>query len=129
MQMLPENQREALILIGAGGFSYEEAAEMIGVAVGTVKSRVSRARADLVQIFETGNYERDGKPVTEAMDSMLRRWSVWRPDLIPLSRRKAGAQRGARAPAFRTGLRAFLHGRPQLYPSFAPAFAGEKEVR
>ncbi|MCP2802717.1 hypothetical protein NK936_24120, partial [Salmonella enterica subsp. enterica serovar Typhimurium] len=31
MLMLPENQREALILIGAGGFSYEEAAEMIGV--------------------------------------------------------------------------------------------------
>jgi RNA polymerase sigma-70 factor (ECF subfamily) len=72
MLMLPENQREALILIGAGGFSYEEAAEIIGVAVGTVKSRVSRARADLVQIFETGSYERDGKPVHEAMGSMLK---------------------------------------------------------
>ncbi len=71
MLMLPENQREALILIGAGGFSYEEAAEIIGVAVGTVKSRVSRARADLVQIFETGSYERDGLPVHQAMGSML----------------------------------------------------------
>ncbi|WP_297515008.1 sigma-70 family RNA polymerase sigma factor [uncultured Caulobacter sp.] len=71
MLMLPEQQREALILIGAGGFSYEEAAEMIGVAVGTVKSRVSRARADLVRIFETGDYARDGKPVHEAMGSML----------------------------------------------------------
>ena len=72
MMMLPESQREALILIGAGGFSYEEAAEVIGVAVGTVKSRVSRARADLLQIFETGNYERDGLPVHEAMGSMLK---------------------------------------------------------
>jgi RNA polymerase sigma-70 factor (ECF subfamily) len=70
--MLPENQREALILIGAGGFSYEEAAEMIGVAVGTVKSRVSRARAELVAIFETGDYVRDGQPAGEAMASMLR---------------------------------------------------------
>ena len=72
MLMLPENQREALILIGAGGFSYEEAAEMIGVAVGTVKSRVSRARAELVNLFESGDYVRDGKPAGEAMASMLR---------------------------------------------------------
>ena len=72
MLMLPENQREALILIGAGGFSYEEAAQMIGVAVGTVKSRVSRARAELVQLFETGHYARDGQPAGEAMASMLR---------------------------------------------------------
>ena len=72
MQMLPESQREALILVGAGGFSYEEAAEVIGVAVGTVKSRVSRARNDLVRIFETGDYVRDGQPVGEAMASMLK---------------------------------------------------------
>jgi RNA polymerase sigma-70 factor, ECF subfamily len=72
MMMLPESQREALILIGAGGFSYEEAADVIGVAVGTVKSRVSRARADLLRIFETGDYERDGLPVHEAMGSMLK---------------------------------------------------------
>lgn len=72
MLMLPENQREALILIGAGGFSYEEAARMIGVAIGTVKSRVSRARAELVQLFETGHYPRDGKPAGQAMASMLR---------------------------------------------------------
>ncbi|HEX2800706.1 MAG TPA: sigma-70 family RNA polymerase sigma factor, partial [Phenylobacterium sp.] len=34
--MLPDEQREALILIGAGGFSYEEVAEMCGAATGTV---------------------------------------------------------------------------------------------
>jgi RNA polymerase sigma-70 factor (ECF subfamily) len=45
---------------------------MIGVAVGTVKSRVSRARAELVNLFESGDYVRDGKPAGEAMASMLR---------------------------------------------------------
>ena len=44
-------QREALVLVGAGGFSYEEAAETCGVAVGTIKSRVNRARARLVELM------------------------------------------------------------------------------
>jgi RNA polymerase sigma-70 factor (ECF subfamily) len=52
LQMLPEDQREAIILIGASGFSYEEAAEICGCAVGTIKSRVSRARVRLQQILE-----------------------------------------------------------------------------
>jgi DNA-directed RNA polymerase specialized sigma24 family protein len=39
MGMLPYEQREALILVGAGGFAYEEAADICGCAVGTVKSR------------------------------------------------------------------------------------------
>lgn len=49
---LPEDQREAIILIGASGFSYEEAAEMCGCAVGTIKSRVSRARACLQELLD-----------------------------------------------------------------------------
>ncbi len=44
---LPRVQREAITLVGARGFSYEEAAEMAGCAVGTMKSRVSRARLAL----------------------------------------------------------------------------------
>jgi RNA polymerase sigma factor (sigma-70 family) len=44
---LPQSQREALILVGAGGFAYEEAAEICGVAVGTIKSRVARGRVAL----------------------------------------------------------------------------------
>ncbi len=44
---LPDEQREALILIGAGGFTYEEVAEIAGCAIGTVKSRVNRARRNL----------------------------------------------------------------------------------
>lgn len=46
-----EDQREALILVGASGFSYEEAAEICGVAVGTIKSRVNRARRHLSKLL------------------------------------------------------------------------------
>jgi len=69
--MLPAEQREALILVGAGGFAYEEAAEICGCAVGTVKSRVSRARRALQLILERGDYDRDGKAAGEAMGSIL----------------------------------------------------------
>ena len=69
--MLPLEQREALILVGAGGFAYEEAAEICGCAVGTVKSRVSRARKALQVILETGAYDRDGRKAGEAMGSIL----------------------------------------------------------
>lgn len=51
LEQLPEDQREAIILIGASGFSYEEAAEICGCAVGTIKSRVSRARNRLQEIL------------------------------------------------------------------------------
>jgi len=49
---LPLEQREALALIGVAGFSYEEAAEMCGHPVGTIKSRVNRARAKLAQMLD-----------------------------------------------------------------------------
>ncbi len=71
MGMLPDEQREALILVGAGGFAYEEAADICGCAVGTVKSRVSRARKALQGILEAGNYERDGGDASDAMRSIL----------------------------------------------------------
>lgn len=48
---LPQPQREALILVGAGGFAYEEAAEICGVAVGTIKSRVARGRVALEAVI------------------------------------------------------------------------------
>src|SRR5213593_1057314 len=69
--MLPAEQREALILVGAGGFAYEEAAEICGCAVGTVKSRVSRARKALHAILEEGAYHRDGAAAGDAMRSIL----------------------------------------------------------
>ena len=58
-ETLTPEHREVLILVGASGLTYEEAAEVCGVAVGTVKSRVNRARAALVA--ET---ERTVSPVT-----------------------------------------------------------------
>lgn len=54
---LPEPQREALILVGAGGFAYDEAAEICGCAVGTIKSRVARGRAALEQLMEEGKLQ------------------------------------------------------------------------
>ena len=48
---LPADQREALILVGASGFSYEEAANICGCAVGTIKSRVNRARTRLAEML------------------------------------------------------------------------------
>ena len=52
---LPSERREALLLVGAGGFSYEEAANICGCAVGTIKSRVGRARAALTSMLEDGD--------------------------------------------------------------------------
>jgi RNA polymerase sigma-70 factor, ECF subfamily len=52
LRELPTDQREALLLVGAEGFSYEEAAVISGCAVGTIKSRVNRARARLVEILD-----------------------------------------------------------------------------
>lgn len=51
-EKLPDEQREALILVGASGFSYEEAAGMTGVAVGTVKSRANRGRRRLAELLQ-----------------------------------------------------------------------------
>jgi RNA polymerase sigma-70 factor (ECF subfamily) len=55
MRQLPDEHREALILVGAAGLSYEEAAEICACALGTIKSRVNRARARLLKIMEAGS--------------------------------------------------------------------------
>jgi RNA polymerase sigma-70 factor, ECF subfamily len=51
LDKLPDDQREAIVLVGAAGFAYEEAAEICGCAVGTIKSRVSRARTRLQELL------------------------------------------------------------------------------
>lgn len=71
LQLLPEDQREALILVGAGGFSYEEVAEIAGCAVGTIKSRVSRARDRVALILAEGSFKKDDQPATHAMSDIL----------------------------------------------------------
>ena len=62
---LPDDQREALVLVGAAGFSYEEAAEICGCAVGTIKSRVNRARSRLGDML--GLAEQEGDESSETL--------------------------------------------------------------
>lgn len=72
---LPQPQREALILVGAGGFAYEEAAEICGCAVGTIKSRVARGRVALEQLLSDGSLpSRRDQPTSEqsALQNILR---------------------------------------------------------
>lgn len=54
---LPDEQREALTLVGAAGFSYEEAAGMCGCAIGTIKSRANRARKRLAGLLHLDDSE------------------------------------------------------------------------
>ena len=68
---LPDDQREALILIGAGGLSYEEVSEICGCAIGTIKSRVSRARDRLAAIIEDGSYGQDDIRPSSAMVTII----------------------------------------------------------
>ncbi len=63
LSQLKDEQREALLLVGASGFSYEEAAEMCGVAIGTIKSRTNRARAQLAEIL--GHHEDEAMELTD----------------------------------------------------------------
>jgi RNA polymerase sigma-70 factor (ECF subfamily) len=54
LEKLPQEQRQAIILIGAEGMSYEDAAEALGTKVGTIKSRVNRARNRLAEMLGAG---------------------------------------------------------------------------
>lgn len=66
LAMLPDFQREALILVGAGGMSYDEVAQIAGCPLGTVKSRVRRARDELQAILFRGELapgERSSTPL------------------------------------------------------------------
>jgi RNA polymerase sigma-70 factor (ECF subfamily) len=68
---LPPERREALLLVGAGGFSYEEAAEICQCAVGTIKSRVGRARAALSAMIEQGAIPRRALDDAVAHDAIM----------------------------------------------------------
>ncbi|MFM7028068.1 MAG: sigma-70 family RNA polymerase sigma factor [Chakrabartia sp.] len=59
LQKLPAEQREVLLLIGANGVSYEEAAEIMGCAIGTIKSRLARGRVALSALIEGPPIESD----------------------------------------------------------------------
>ena len=75
LDQLPDDQREAIILVGASGFAYEEAAEICGCAVGTIKSRVSRARTslkDLLGVVGEGDYGPEGEAASVTLRSSFR---------------------------------------------------------
>ena len=72
LMSLPEERREALLLVGAGGFSYEEAAEICQCPVGTIKSRVGRARAAISAMLESGKLpDGDGEKAEDAHAAIL----------------------------------------------------------
>uniref|UniRef100_B0SY63 RNA polymerase, sigma-24 subunit, ECF subfamily n=1 Tax=Caulobacter sp. (strain K31) TaxID=366602 RepID=B0SY63_CAUSK len=66
LNALSDEQREAAILVGAGGFSHRQAAEMCAVPEGTMKSRVCRARAKLALLLENGDLTYDAAPASLA---------------------------------------------------------------
>ncbi|MBX8802545.1 sigma-70 family RNA polymerase sigma factor [Ochrobactrum sp. MR28] len=66
LNLLPDDQREAIILVGASGFSYEEAAAICGCALGTIKSRVSRARLRLQELLDMDGHYHYGPDVSSA---------------------------------------------------------------
>ncbi len=68
---LPQPQREALILVGAGGLPYEEAAEICQCAVGTIKSRVARGRVALEQLLTGGKLPSRRQHQTDPSKSAL----------------------------------------------------------
>jgi RNA polymerase sigma-70 factor, ECF subfamily len=75
MLLLPDDQREALILAGPAGMSYLETAKICGCAIGTVKSRVSRARATLAAIMgrnSLGKRARTSLSSTQVLDEIMR---------------------------------------------------------
>jgi RNA polymerase sigma-70 factor, ECF subfamily len=61
---LPSDQREALLLVGASGFSYEETAAICETPVGTVRSRVNRVRARLSKLLSIDSADRFGQDHT-----------------------------------------------------------------
>ena len=71
LRQLPIEQREAMILISAGGFNYEEVAAIAGVAVGTIKSRVSRGRATLLVLMEKRSNTRPGISAMGAAEQLM----------------------------------------------------------
>jgi RNA polymerase sigma-70 factor (ECF subfamily) len=73
LRLLSDEQREALILVGAGGFSYEEASSICGCALGTIKSRVARGRTMLQELLECQSPEPLGRREDrgDAVDEIL----------------------------------------------------------
>jgi RNA polymerase sigma-70 factor (ECF subfamily) len=78
LAQLPDDQREALILVGCAGLSYDEAAKRCRCAVGTIKSRVFRARTRLAEIMSIDGPQELGadRAVQAALTTGNLRWAA-----------------------------------------------------
>ena len=85
---LPQEQRQVILLVGLEGMRYEEVASILGVPVGTVRSRLSRGRDQLRRLMEMGDEVAAGADSDEA-------------EVSAAAPRRAGRQRAARAAAIR----------------------------
>jgi len=65
LNMLPEQQREVIILIGVEGVNYKDASQIIGVPIGTVMSRLSRGRETLKNLMDGD--QKKGKPTLRSV--------------------------------------------------------------
>ncbi|HEY4941947.1 MAG TPA: sigma-70 family RNA polymerase sigma factor [Rhizomicrobium sp.] len=79
LRRLPVAQREALILVAAGGFSYEDAAAISGVCLGTVKSRVARARIALQALLDGDDALPPAQGPNDPMNDILAQLSALAP--------------------------------------------------
>jgi DNA-directed RNA polymerase specialized sigma24 family protein len=68
LDLLSDDFREVILLCGVEGLLYEEAAEVLGIPVGTVRSRLSRARAALREAINETNVEH-GRGLPEGTDA------------------------------------------------------------
>ena len=102
MRTLPAEQREALILVAAGQFTYEEAANVCGCAVGTIKSRVARGRRALETILSSRGAHSDAQRPDNGADEILNELDRLAPagnsDAGELRSSDAGARRESPAP-------------------------------
>ncbi len=80
---LPPERREALLLVGAGGFSYEEAATICDCAVGTIKSRVGRARAALNAMLADGTFPSAQSGTMPPTAQFSKNWTMWPQGRVP----------------------------------------------
>jgi hypothetical protein len=94
--MLPMEQRAVLLLVGLEGIRYDQAASVLNVPVGTVRSRLSRARSTLRLLMDGGNLDRRSARQDLVASSALR--AVIRRDRVGVARVAGGAkpQAGAR---------------------------------
>ena len=78
LALLPHDQREAVILVGGAGLSYEEAVKICHCAVGTIKSRAFRGRARLAQLMSIDSPQDLGpdRAIQAALSGGNLRWAA-----------------------------------------------------